>query len=94
MSWYGHGAPSRDGCTLSHPFRRRFYMRGSYSICLRQPADRISGLRGPQEVEMDGQQHGGLDGTVTGIRNALHDRQVLEIILRRAKHRCPVLAAL
>jgi hypothetical protein len=94
MSWYGHVAPSRAGCTLSHPFRRRFYVRGSYSIYLRQPADRISGLRGPQEVERGGQQHGGLDGTVTGIRNALHDRQVLERILRLETHRCPVLAAL
>jgi hypothetical protein len=31
---------------------------------------------------------------VTGIRNALHDRQVLERILRLETHRCPVLAAL
>jgi hypothetical protein len=42
---------------------------------------------------MVGHQPGGLAGTVTGIRNALHDLQGLERILRRDKHRVPGMAS-
>jgi hypothetical protein len=43
---------------------------------------------------MVGHQHVGMDGTVTGIRNAFQDLQVLEIILHLEKHRFPVMASL
>ena len=43
---------------------------------------------------MVGHQHLGMDGTVTGIRHAFQDLEVLEIILRLEKHRFPVMATL
>jgi hypothetical protein len=61
---------------------------------LKQPADRISGLRCQQEMDMVGHQYVGMDSTVTGLCNALQDLQVFEIILRLEKHRFRGMASL